>query len=160
MEKVNDIRHGRHCVFHLHVHLVFVTKYRYGVFTREILDDLKEIFSSVCSDFEAELVEFDGEEDHVHLLVVYPPKVAISSLVNSLKGVSSRLIRKKGYPSIQKKLWGGSLYQATLQAVAVERRSPALSSISNPKELPTKDKLAKRGAPYILPLKGEVLRRA
>ena len=96
MEKVNDIRHGRHCVFHLHVHLVFVTKYRYGVFTREILDDLKEIFSSVCSDFEAELVEFDGEEDHVHLLVVYPPKVAISSLVNSLKGVSSRLIRKKG----------------------------------------------------------------
>ena len=152
MEKVNDIRHGRHCVFHLHVHLVFVTKYRYGVFTREILDDLKEIFSSVCSDFEAELVEFDGEEDHVHLLVVYPPKVAISSLVNSLKGVSSRLIRKKGYPSIQKKL--------TLQAVAVERRSPALSSISNPKELPTKDKLAKLGAPYILPLKGEVLRRA
>ena len=110
MEKVNDIRHGRHCVFHLHVHLVFVTKYRYGVFTREILDDLKEIFSSVCSDFEAELVEFDGEEDHVHLLVVYPPKVAISSLVNSLKGVSSRLIRKKGYPSIQKELWGGSLW--------------------------------------------------
>ena len=91
MEKVNDIRHGRHCVFHLHVHLVFVTKYRYGVFTREILDDLKEIFSSVCSDFEAELVEFDGEEDHVHLLVVYPPKVAISSLVNSLKGVGGSL---------------------------------------------------------------------
>ena len=87
MEKVNDIRHGRHCVFHLHVHLVFVTKYRYGVFTREILDDLKEIFSSVCSDFEAELVEFDGEEDHVHLLVVYPPKVAIlrQSLWNSME---------------------------------------------------------------------------
>ena len=163
MEKVNDIRHGRHCVFHLHVHLVFVTKYRYGVFTREILDDLKEIFSSVCSDFEAELVEFDGEEDHVHLLVVYPPKVAISSLVNSLKGVSSRLIRKKGYPSIQsKRNFGVALsgHQATLQAVAVERRSPSLSSISNSKELPTKGKLAKLGAPYILPLKGEVLRRA
>lgn len=100
MKKVNDIRTGRHCVFLLHAHLVFVTKYRYGVFTKTILDDLKEIFASVCRNFEAELVEFDGEDDHVHLLVVYPPKVAISSLVNSLKGVSSRLIRKKGYPSI------------------------------------------------------------
>ncbi len=110
MKKVNDIRTGRYCVFLLHAHLVFVTKYRYGVFTKAILDDLKEIFASVCRDFEAELIEFDGEDDYVHLLVVYPPKVAISSLVNSLKGVSSRLIRKKGYPSIQKKLWGGSLW--------------------------------------------------
>lgn len=110
MEKVNSIRTGRHCVFLLHVHLVFVTKYRRGVFTKAILDDLKEIFASVCHDFEAELVEFDGEDDHVHLLVTYPPKIAISTLVNSLKGVSSRLIRKKRYPSIQKKLWGGSLW--------------------------------------------------
>ena len=110
MEKANSIRTGRHCVFLLHVHLVFVTKYRRGVFTKAILDDLKEIFASVCHDFEAELVEFDGEDDHVHLLVTYPPKIAISALVNSLKGVSSRLIRKKRYPSIQKKLWGGSLW--------------------------------------------------
>ena len=72
MKKVNDIRTGRHCVFLLHAHLVFVTKYRYGVFTKVILDDLKEIFASVCRDFEAELIEFDGEDDQVHLLVVYP----------------------------------------------------------------------------------------
>jgi len=94
----------------MHVHLVFVTKYRRGVFTKEILDDLHDIFAKVCSDFEAELVEFDGEDDHVHLLVNYPPKMAVSKLVNSLKGVSSLLIRKKGYPSIQKKLWGNALW--------------------------------------------------
>ena len=110
MIKNNDIRQGRHCVFVMHVHLVFVTKYRRGVFTKEILDVLRPIFSSVCTDFEAELVEFDGEEDHVHLLVNYPPKVAISTLVNSLKGVSSRMIRQKRYPSITKKLWGGALW--------------------------------------------------
>ena len=62
----------------------------------------------MCKDFEAELVEFDGEDDQVHILVNYPPKVAISMLVNSLKGVSSRMIRKKNYPSITKKLWGGA----------------------------------------------------
>lgn len=106
----NDIRLGRHCVFLIHVHLFFVTKYRREVFTREVLDDLRGIFASVCADIEAELVEFDGEGDHVRLLVNYPPKVAVSNLVNSLKGVSSRMIRKKNYPSISKKLWAGAMW--------------------------------------------------
>lgn len=110
MEKNNDIRSGRHCVFNMHVHLVFVTKYRRDVFTKAILNDLQEIFASVCADFEAELVAFDGEDDHVHLLVNYPPKVTISKLVNSLKGISSLLIRKKNYPNIKKKLWKGALW--------------------------------------------------
>ncbi|MFC3333033.1 IS200/IS605 family transposase [Paenalcaligenes hominis] len=110
MKKNNAIRRGRPCVFNMHVHLVFVTKYRGGVFTKEILDDLRDLFADVCSDFEAELVEFDGEDDHVHLLVNYPPKVAVSALVNSLKGVSSRMIREKTYPSIHNKLWGGALW--------------------------------------------------
>ena len=110
MEKETDLRRGRYVVFNLHVHLVFVTKYRQKVFTKEILDDMQQIFESVCSDFEAQLVEFDGENDHVHLLVNYPPKVSISKLVNSLKGVSSRMIRRKNYPSIREKLWGGALW--------------------------------------------------
>jgi len=110
MSDDNDIRRGRHCVFMMHVHLVFVTKYRRGVFTKEILDDMRPMFASVCTDFEAELIEFDGEDDHVHLLVNYPPKVAVSKLVNSLKGISSLLIRKKNYPSIKAKLWGGALW--------------------------------------------------
>ncbi len=110
MTENNDIRRGRHCVFLMHVHLVFVTKYRRGVFTKEILNELRSIFMSVCTDFEAELVEFDGEHDHVHLLVNYPPKISVSKLVNSLKGVSSYLIRKKNYPGIRKKLWGNALW--------------------------------------------------
>ncbi|MDK4525440.1 IS200/IS605 family transposase [Kingella kingae] len=110
MEKETDLRRGRHVVFNLHVHLVFVAKYRRKVFIKEILDDMRQIFESVCTDFEAQLVEFDGENDHVHLLVNYPPKVSISKLVNSLKGVSSRMIRQKNYPSIREKLWGGALW--------------------------------------------------
>jgi putative transposase len=110
MKKATEIRSGRHCVFNMHVHLVFVTKYRRNVFSEAILKDLKNIFSNVCNDFEAELVEFDGEYDHVHLLVNYPPKISVSSLVNSLKGVSSRLIRKRNYPTIQSNLWGDALW--------------------------------------------------
>jgi putative transposase len=73
----------------MHVHLDFVSKYRRCVFTKIHLEAIKLIFRKICNDYEAELVEFDGEEGHVHLLVNYPPKVSISKLVNSLKGVSS-----------------------------------------------------------------------
>lgn len=110
MQTSSDLRRGRSCVFVLHTHLVFVAKYRRKVFTKEIFVFLEKVFKSVCNDFEAELVECKGEKDHVHLLVNYPPKVPISKLVNSLKGVSARLLRKKGYPSVLKYLWGKSLW--------------------------------------------------
>ena len=161
MKKVNDIRTGRHCVSLLHAHLVFVTKYRYGVFTKIILDGLKEIFASVCRDFEAELIEFDGEEDHVHLLVVYPPKAAISSLVNSLKGVSGRLIRRKGYSPIQKKLWGGPLWPPGYFAGSCGGAPiSVLRQYIEDQRTPIKGKNSSYGAPYIPALKGEALRRA
>ena len=105
-----NIRHGRHCTFLVHAHLVFVTKYRRVCFSVRVLDHMRDIFVSVCNDFEAELVEFEGEGDHVHLLVNYPPKVALSKLVGSLKGVSSRFIREANYPEIRKKLWGKALW--------------------------------------------------
>lgn len=118
MEKETDIRHGRHCLFNLHVHLVFVTKYRKDVLNKIILDEMKIIFTKICKDFEAELIEFNGEDDHVHLLVNYPPKVAVSNLVNSLKGVSSRMIRKKYCPMIKTKLWGNSLWSPSYFAAS------------------------------------------
>ena len=97
-----DIRTGRHCVFNLHSHLVFVTKYRQKIFTKEYLELMHQVFNDVCIDFKTELVEFNGEVDHVHLLVNYPPQVSLSKLINSLKGVSSRMLRKQ-YPEIKAK---------------------------------------------------------
>ena len=102
MGNESGIRHGRRCVFRLHVHLVFVTKYRRRVFDARAIEVLRDIFADVCSDAQATLVEMDGEDDHVHLLVEYPPKLPVSSLVNSLKGVSSRLLRQQR-PDIRKR---------------------------------------------------------
>lgn len=110
MKKSTNIRTGRHCVFNMHIHLVFVAKYRRNVFNKTILSDLQQIFSDVCKDFESELIEFDGEKDHVHLLINYPPKLAISKLVNSLKGVSSRLIKRDHSEYISKFLWQNNLW--------------------------------------------------
>ncbi len=78
----------------LHAHLVFVTKYRGSIFSSAHLETLESLFRNVCQDFEVELQEFNREGDHVHLLVTYPPKVALSKLVNSLKGVSSRRMKQ------------------------------------------------------------------
>jgi len=104
MRLSNDIRRGRHCVFALHVNLVFVKKYRTKVFDRDAIERLKVIFEKVCADFEAQLVEMNGEAEHVHLLINYPPKHSVSSLVNSRKGVSSRLLRIER-PDIEKRYW-------------------------------------------------------
>jgi REP element-mobilizing transposase RayT len=89
-----DIRRGRTVVYTLHAHLVFTPKYRRKVFDDAMLTHREEIMRDVCEDFGAELREFNGETDHVHLLVHYPPKVSIPRLVGSLKGVSARLLRR------------------------------------------------------------------
>ena len=83
MNNESNIRHGGNCVFKLHVHLMFVTKHRRPVFDTRAIDVLRGLFADVCSDAQATLVEMDGEDDHVHLLVEYSRKAAISSLVSS-----------------------------------------------------------------------------
>jgi len=82
-----------------------VDKYRNMALTDRVLKLIKKTFHSVCQDFEASLIEFEGEGDHVHLLIDYPPKVSISKLVGSLKGVSSGLIRERNIPEIRKNYW-------------------------------------------------------
>lgn len=103
----------------LHAHLVFVTKFRHKVFTDAHLTRLEEIMRAVAADFECEIVEFNGENNHVHLLVNFPPKVALSKLVNSLKGVSSRRMRQE-YPELVRhywraqRLWSGSYFAGSV----------------------------------------------
>ncbi len=89
------INRSRHAAFLLHVHLVFVTKYR-----RKILGELHcaafhQYAAEVCRDFGAELKESNGDVDHVHMLIEYPPTVQLSVLVNSLKAVTSRRLRNE-----------------------------------------------------------------
>jgi putative transposase len=119
MEIDTRFRTGRHVVHLMHAHLVFVTKYRHPVFTTTHLDRMQQVMANVCTDFEAELVEFNGETNHVHLLVNFPPKVAVSKLVNSLKGVSSRMLRKE-FEDLRfaywkgVRLWSGSYFAGSV----------------------------------------------
>jgi putative transposase len=113
-----EYRRGRSVVCLLHVHLVFVTKYRRGVLSERAIEVVAEAARGVCEDFGARLVELNGEDDHVHLLVEYPPTIALSRLVNSLKGVSSRLLRARQFPEVQARLYGEHLWSPSYFAVS------------------------------------------
>ncbi len=113
-----ELRTGRHVVYQLHAHLVFVPRYRRRIFDVDALERLRNAFRIVCADFETDLAEFNGEADHVHLLVNYPPKVALSNLVNSLKGVSARKLRQQR-PDIARRYWKGGLWSASYFVASV-----------------------------------------
>ena len=118
MTSGGDYRRGRHVVSALHVHLVFVTKYRRAVLDDAMLTCCEQTMRKVCTAFEAELREFNGENNHVHLLVFYPPKAAVSALVNSLKGVSARRLRSEftgrvNQAAMHGHLWSPSYFAAS-----------------------------------------------
>lgn len=92
--KSQDLNTLNHCTFSIQAHLVIVTKYRKKVITADILDRLHEIFTDLMKKWGCELIEFNGESDHVHLLISVKPDIQPSKLVNNLKTVSSRLIRR------------------------------------------------------------------
>ncbi|MEU3164439.1 IS200/IS605 family transposase [Streptosporangium sp. NPDC006930] len=102
----------------LHAHLVFTPKYRRKVFTGEMPHRGEAIMIEVCDNVGAVLAEVNGEHDHVHLLVGYPPEVALSVLVNSFKGVSARLLRKEFGPHVRRYLWGGQLWSPSYVAAS------------------------------------------
>ena len=112
-----EYRTGRHVVYMLHIHLIFVTKYWRDVLSNLAIRDLQRIFAKACTDFEAELIECDDEDDHVHPLVHYPPKLALSKLVNGLKGVSSRLLWKT-LPEVTGRYYNGALWSPSYFAAS------------------------------------------
>ena len=91
-----------HCAFNLNYHLVIVTKYRRKCITAKMLTRLKTICTELTKKWECELLEFNGEADHLHLLLSLNPKVAPSIFVNNLKTVTSRLIRKEFSAALEK----------------------------------------------------------
>ncbi|MGW6158395.1 IS200/IS605 family transposase [Streptomyces sp. NPDC055144] len=101
-----DIRRGRSVVHVLHAQLVSVPKYRRGVFTNEILNRCEEIMREVCTKANTELREFNGERDHVHLVIHYPPGQAVRlrrQPQGRLRPLSPQGVRR---PHPRKYLWG------------------------------------------------------
>lgn len=115
------LRRGRHSVSSLQIHLVCVTKYRRNVFTDEGLKNVEDSFRTVAKKMDFEIKEFNGEENHIHVLISYQPKLAVSKIVNHLKGASSRNYRSAGFrcPS-PKALWSPSYFVVSCGGAPLE----------------------------------------
>lgn len=115
-------RREHHSVSDLKAHLIFVTKYRQKILTAECLTLIKSAFGSVAQKMNFQILEFNGEADHVHLLIEYPPKLSISQMVNSLKGVSSRRYGQAGFkkPNGKNALWTPAHFSASVGGTPIE----------------------------------------
>lgn len=102
----------------LHAHLVFKTKYRRAVFTDTMLTFTEHTTRGVCADLNAELVEFNGEADHVHLLVAYPPTVAISVLAQRLTGRTAYTVGREFTGACVRARMRGHLWSPSYFAVS------------------------------------------
>lgn len=132
-------KHGFRSVYTLTAHIVFVTKYRRKVITKAMLNRLNEIFIETCSKWECQLLEFNGETDHVHLLLNFAPQVQLSKLIANLKTVSSRLVRKE-FASICESVyskpvfWSGSYFVASCGGVTIEQLRQYVEGQASPKQ--------------------------
>ena len=110
-------RNGRHVVYRLHAHIVLTPKYRRKVMTDRVTAELRSSFVEVCGRYGATLDEFETDTDHAHLLVTYPPKVALSKLVMSLKTISSMRVRAHAWPEVTQALWGQHFWSPSYAVV-------------------------------------------
>ena len=95
---------NNHSVFSMYYHLVLVTKYRRKVINDSISNRLREIFDYIAVNYNISVVEWNDEQDHVHILFKAQPNSELSKFINAYKSASSRLIKKE-YPDIKEKLW-------------------------------------------------------
>lgn len=114
-------RRERHSVTDLKAHLVCVTKYRQSVFTGESINLIEKSFREVAEKMNFQVLEFNGEDNHVHALIEYPPKLSISQIVNALKGVSSRRYGQAGYKKPHREaLWSPSYFAISVGGAPLE----------------------------------------
>lgn len=118
----SQLRKERHSVTDLKIHLVCVTKYRRPILTSESLALIEKSFKEVAAKMDFQIQEFNGEADHIHSIVEFPPKLSISQIVNALKGVSSRRYGQAGYPKPLGKdaLWSPSYFASSIGGAPLE----------------------------------------
>jgi putative transposase len=115
------MRTAAHSVFEIYYHVTFQTKYRHKCITQEMLHRIEAIFRDVLPGQGCNLVEFNGESDHVHLVIDAPPQVCVAELVRMLKTVSSRLIRKEFKEHLEQYYWKAKFWSASYGVKSISR---------------------------------------
>jgi putative transposase len=121
-QMTTQFRRERHSVTDLKIHLVCVTKYRDEIFSGEELKLIEEVFRHVATQMNFQILEINGEDEHVHALIEYPPKLSVSKIVNALKGVSSRRYGQAGFkkPHGKTALWSPSYFAVSVGGAPID----------------------------------------
>lgn len=89
----------------LKIHLILVCKYRKKLLTNKVNDDIKNIIRNIEKTSDFEIIEMETDKDHIHLMIQYLPKIAVSAIVNRIKSVTTYHIWRKNYYFLSKHFW-------------------------------------------------------
>jgi putative transposase len=106
---MENLRKGSHSVHQLHVHIVWSTKYRYGVLRGDIQLRCRDLIRQVCDTLDVRILKGVVSKDHVHLHLSYPQKLSVSDMVKRLKGRSARMLLDE-FSELKKRYWGQHLW--------------------------------------------------
>ena len=96
---------GGHTLFHARYHIVWVTKYRYKVLTKDIKLRIRQITRQICDNLEVKIIKGVLSDNHVHMFVEIPPKLSVSDYMKRVKGCTSRKIQQE-FPQLKRRYWG------------------------------------------------------
>ena len=99
------MRNGNHTISQIQIHIVWVTKYRYGVLKGDIQKRCREIIIQICDAEDIRILKGVVSKDHVHMHIEYPPNKSVSDIVKKLKGRSSRKLQQE-FKELSKQYWG------------------------------------------------------
>lgn len=117
------VTHGRGYVYSIQYHIVWCVKYRNSVLTNGIENRLFEILHKIAEDNKFQILECNGDKDHIHLLINCSPQHYIPDMIKALKGVSARLLMKEYGDNLKKKLWGGHLWDPSYFVATVSENT-------------------------------------
>lgn len=132
-------RRERHSVTDLKVHLVCVTKYRDEIFSEPELTLIEKVFHDVARKMNMEILEINSEDEHLHALIEYPPKLSVSKIVNALKGVSSRRYGQAGFkkPKNGKALWSPRYFAVSVGGAPIDVLIEYIKEQQRPRKKPS-----------------------
>ena len=105
-----SLRSTSHAVYEAKYHLVWCPKYRKRVLVGEVRERVKQLFHIIAEQYDFEIDRCEVAEDHIHILLSFPPRYSIAKVVGIIKGISSSKVFE-AYPKLKEKLWGGHLWE-------------------------------------------------
>ena len=118
-----EVTHGRGYVYSIQYHIVWCVKYRHKIITEKIENRLIEILNKIADDNGFQILEYNTDKDHIHLLVNCSPQHYIPDMIKALKGVSARLLMKEFGEELKSKLWGGHLWNPSYFVATVSENT-------------------------------------